>query len=215
MKSRGLTFSVAALLLASACGGPIEEELLEEPGQLGLHAAALETPEEVARGEAQEQAQSVWAHGCRYTLAMVRGWPPIFQSLTLTREASPHCVGETLKLVEQSFFLVPESFVLAEKHNELVVAWRQIISPNYGIAALFIHHVSPETLQSVRQESLVPYFRSGSITDASLEFHGHRLIVHGAKTGIFYGEPEGSHPHFTATYPNFLTSTEAPAIVVQ
>ena len=213
MQLRTRTLSMAALFLVTACGGTTEESMHEEPSQMGLHTAALELPGEA---EAQESlpTQSVLAHGCQYTLEMARGFPPFLRSLILTRRASPHCVAETVTLVEQSPFLLPGGLVLAEKRNELVVAYRRILHPTYNIAALFIRHISPETLQTIRSVSISTYYKSGSITDASLEFHGHRLIVHGTKTGVFHGEPPDFHPRFTATYPSFFTSTEPPTIVL-
>lgn len=196
---------------------PDEVELLRATPVPAAPELLAETAVEDAEARASQPSPlTVWANGCQYTLTLDSGFPPILRSLNLTREPSPNCEARTVNLVGSSPpFLQPQGLVLAEKRNELVVAWRRTINPMYGITALFIRHISPETLETVRSESLTPFYKSGSITGASLEFHGHRLIIHGTKTGVFSpSEPSGAYPRFTATYPHFFTSTERPELVL-
>jgi hypothetical protein len=207
---------MVTLSLAIACGGTAGEEELEAPGQRELQAAALMSPVDLAPAPAESNTQTDRVNGCQYTLAVVTHFPPALRSLLLTREPSPNCEAGTVTLVDQAPpFLHPTRLLLAEKRNELVASWMQLAHPLYGINTLHLSHISPETLETVRRTAIAPYYKSGSILEASLEFQGHRLIIHGTKTGVFSPtEPWGVYPHFTATYPHFFTSTEAPEIAL-
>jgi hypothetical protein len=207
MKNSVRTASMAVLLLATTSGaGALGKEEWEETGQ----------PELQAVSPVSSSPQSVWSNGCQYTLAMVPGPHPALRSLTLTREPSSKCEAQSVTFAGPSpSFMQPVGFVLLEKRNALVVAWLHPLHQMYGVVGLILRHVSTETLETVRQDFHVPYYRSGAIQQASLEFQGHRLIVHGTKTGVFSpDEPWGVYPHFTATYPHYLTSTEPPALVL-
>jgi hypothetical protein len=212
MQRWGRSFSVVALVLATACGGTSEEGEHEASGALELEATGTQ-----AQGiETQEflPNPSVWVRGCEYKLALVESPPYMLSNLVLSRQVSPRCAPGSVLLQEAASVFGVEGGVLAEHRNQLVVIWRHYLNPEVTIHQLAINHISPETLQVVRQARLAAYYRSGSIEEASLEFQGHHLIIHGRKSGVFQPDEPFGYSSFTATYPRFFTSTEPPDVVV-
>jgi hypothetical protein len=78
-------------------------------------------------------------------------------------------------------------------------------------------HVAPDTLAGVRYETLKAgeNYQHTAISSGVLSLltdtTGTALIVRGRKDGLLPGEI-GSGPYYTATYPNFFTSTTPPTI---
>lgn len=181
----------------AACGGPSTEE----PSSLATKEGAL---------------TSATSNGCTFSTSyreviMPHGYVPI-----VTRESSDTCPWGSATLELPVTYGVPEFSVVA---NELGVAvgYSNRYSPSGTSGTRYaVVQVAPATLSVVRSEMLASYYMysSGSIshTELSLLSDGTTLVARGQQTGEMIGQT-GSGPYFTATWPDFFTSTTAPTLV--
>lgn len=78
---------------------------------------------------------------------------------------------------------------------------------------LSVHHVDPATLTVIRSDSLGVYLGAGNIVSETVAIaaDGTTVTVSGSKTGVILGE-SGSGSHYTASFPDFFTSTTPPTV---
>ncbi|WP_238539856.1 hypothetical protein [Corallococcus macrosporus] len=79
---------------------------------------------------------------------------------------------------------------------------------------LSVHHVDPATLTVIRSSSLGVHLGAGNIVSETVAIaaDGTTVTVSGSKTGVIWGE-SGSGSHYTATFPDFFTSTTPPTVM--
>lgn len=198
MRTLKLAASLSATLLMQACGGPATEE----PSQLATSAAALTTA--VSRG-------------CTFTLTYKEVMPPFPPTYVpvVTRQASSTCPWGAGSVELPGAYSAPQ-LSLAANDLGVAVGYTNRYSPSGSSGTwLEIRHVAPDTLSVVRSVTLAahvnyrPTYVNGELSILS---DGTTLKVQGEKGGVLPGE-SGSGQYYTATFPDFFTSTTAPTLV--
>ena len=198
MRTLKLAASLTAALLTQACGGPAPEA----PSQLVTSTAALTTA--VSRG-------------CTFTLTYKEVMPPFPPTYVpvVTRQASATCPWGAGSVDLPGAYSVPQ-LSLAANDLGIAVGYTNRYSPSGSAGTwLELRHVAPDTLSVVRSVTLAahvntrPTYVNGEL---SILTDGTTLKVQGQKGGVLPGE-SGSGQYYTATFPNFFTSTTAPTIV--
>lgn len=199
MRTVKLAASLSVAVLMSACSGSAAEDSLE----LSTQAAALTTA--VSRG-------------CTFSLSsqpvpMSPGYKVI-----LTREASASCPWGAASVVVGGSYS-PPALSLAANDLGVAVSYTNKYSLSGSSSGVWLElvHMAPDTLAGVRYATLTAGYNyshtpiySGELS-LRTDTTGTALIVRGEKAGIIAGET-GSGPYYTATYPNFFTSTDQPTI---
>ncbi|AKI99576.1 galactose oxidase-like protein [Archangium gephyra] len=198
MRTLKLAASLSAALVMQACGAPASEE----PSRLATSAAALTTA--VSRG-------------CTFTLTYKEVMPPFPPTYVpvVTRQASSTCPWGAGSVELPGAYSVPQ-LSLAANDLGVAVSYTNKYSPSGSSGTwLELRHVAPDTLAVVRSVTLSAHvnFSSGHMYSGELSIltDGTTLKVRGEKAGILGGET-GSGNYYVATFPNFFTSTTAPAI---
>jgi hypothetical protein len=152
----------------------------------------------------------MWWHGCKYSLTATprpNVLPPVYD-ITLARTASSSCIADSIYLAET---YEVRDLRLTATGSSIVSAYTYKYSPSGSAStAVSINHHSEYTLDILRNTELRVY-PSGSVSVSRVSFSGTWLIAEGTKSGVIPGET-GSGYNYTASYPNFLTSEQAPAI---
>jgi len=202
MRTVKLAVSLTLPLLAQACGGPTPES----SSALATRAAALTTAA---------------SRGCTFSLSYdLRMMPrPTYYPL-ITRQASASCPwpGASLELGETHD---PPKLSIAANDLGVAVSYTDRYSPSGSAGVhLKVLHVAPDTLTVVRGTELISVmnYRASTISSGELSLRtdatGTALRVQGEKSGSFtYPGDADDGRYYTATYPNFFTSTEAATLV--
>jgi hypothetical protein len=201
MFKRGVYLCAAIAL--TACGGQ-EPVAQQEPGA------------DVATQESG--LTSGTSHGCTFSVTYYTttppGTPPNY-NVVLNRQDSATCLwGAGSVVLGSSVNYAP---VLSLAANDLGVAVSYVYKTSLSGSSpsmLSLQHVDPETLAIVRSTGIAPMFGRGYVFSGnlSIEPDGTTLKVEGTKSGKVFNET-GSGSNYTATYPDFFTSTTAPTIV--
>jgi len=193
--------SLAVAVLLSACGGP----------------AAVDAPELTTQSAALTTGVS---RGCTFSLSYVQApmtFPPRYDAV-VTRQASTSCPwGEASAVVGSSYN--PPALSLAANDLGVAVSYTNKYSLSGSSTGVWLElrHLAPDTLAVVRYATLTAGqdYRHTPIYSGELFLRtnttGTALIVQGTKAGVIAGET-GSGQYYTATYPNFFTSTTPPTV---
>ncbi|HEX5746492.1 MAG TPA: kelch repeat-containing protein [Archangium sp.] len=197
MRTLKLAASLSAALLTQACGG----SATEEPSRLVTSTAALTTA--VSRG-------------CTFTLTYKEVMPPFPPTYVpvVTRQASATCPWDAGSVELPGGYSVPQ-LSLAANDLGVAVSYTHKYSPSGSSGTwLEIRHVAPDTLSVVRSVTIAAHvdYRPTSVNgELFILADGTTLKVRGEKGGVIPGET-GSGPYYTATFPDFFTSTTAPTV---
>lgn len=193
---------LCAALALSACGGQ------ESDAQNPSTEPATQTAE-LTGGSSQGCAFNI------FTFQRPGTTPPIWD-VRLNRAASTTCPwGQASLLLGSSTNFMPKLSLAA---NDLGVAVGYIYKTSTSGSApsmLSLQHVDPATMTVVRSTGIAPFLGSGYIYSGELAIatDGTTLTVTGTKSGTISGAT-GTGSNYTATYPDFFTSTTAPTIVL-
>ncbi|MFP2957336.1 hypothetical protein ACLEPN_05760 [Myxococcus sp. 1LA] len=170
-----------------------------------------------ALAQQESAASSVARDGCIYSIS---AYPqpnvtPTVYDVRLFRQPIPTCVygfgGVTLGT---SIVYEPTRSVAM---SELGIAASYTKKSSLGGSApitLSVHHVDPATLTVIRSSGLGVYLGAGNIVseNVAIAADGTTVTVSGSKTGVIWGE-SGSGSHYTASFPDFFTSTTPPTVM--
>ncbi|RKH33659.1 hypothetical protein D7Y13_05595 [Corallococcus praedator] len=191
---------LGSALVVSACGGP---EPVEE-ASLAQQEAAFAVP------------ATATAHGCNFTLyALDRPnvLPPTYD-IKLNRFGSTCPYGDLTVVLGTSYSTEPK---LSMQGNALGVALSYSVQSSYsGSAARYLvfSHVDPATLAVVRNADIRGDYPYGQVNSGNvwIESNGTTVTVNGVMSGTIQGRPG---TRYTATFPDFFTSTTAPSYYIR
>ncbi|MBZ4420407.1 hypothetical protein K8638_28455 [Myxococcus sp. RHST-1-4] len=156
------------------------------------------------------------SRGCSFNITYTQrpaALPPLYD-IYLNRQASATCPWPAAsEKLDTSYNYVPRLSLAA---NDLGVAASFVLKRTYSGSSptiLGLEHVDPELLTTVRVADIYPAYGRGFIYsgDLSIAADGTTLVVRGTKSGTILGE-SGSGSNYTATFPNFFTSTTPPTV---
>ncbi|QRO00532.1 hypothetical protein JRI60_16590 [Archangium violaceum] len=190
--------SLVAVLALSACGAP---DTQEEP--LATSSAAL---------------TSGVSRGCTFYVSSQQKpgtFPPQYE-VRVNRVASSTCAWGGGSVVIGTTYNSP-SLSLAANDLGVAASFTYKGTPSGSAAVVvYVDHVAPDTLSIVRTTGLgamnpgyAGYVYGGELSILS---DGTTLEVRGTKSGTIPGETGGGS-NYTATYPDFFTSTTPPTVV--
>lgn len=208
MKNLSQTLPLLPALLLAACGGMPED--MGAPEQQPQVSAATQSLE----SEPPIFSTAYYINGCRYALWAQKDLSTMYAhyDVFITREASSSCtysktiIGETY-----AGSIDPYSDLrMASNGSQLAIYHSYFPLRGFNITARF-YHVEPTGLSVVRQEELSTVSR-GSVGASALRINSAgSLIVQGPKSGAMPGESwDTTTTQYTATYPQFFTSTLPP-----
>ncbi len=172
-----------------------------------MMALLLASPEALAQTPV---STVLWWHGCKYSLTATpqpNVLPPLYD-ITVTRTASSSCIADTVYLGQT---YVVQDLRMTATGSSLIAAYSYKASPSGSAStAVGINHLDEYTLD-VRRYSELRVYPSGTVNVSRVSFSGTWLIAEGTKSGVIPGET-GAGYNYSASYPNYLTSEQAPTV---
>ncbi|MFB1484903.1 hypothetical protein [Corallococcus sp. RDP092CA] len=174
------------------------------------------TGQDDALAQQESAVSSASLDGCIYSISaypQANVTPPVYD-IKLFRQPIPTCVyGTGSVTLGTSVIYVPTRSVAA---NGLGIAASYTSKGSVSGSApitLSVRHVDPATLTVIRTVGLGVYLGKGNIQseNVAIAADGTTVTVSGSKTGVILGE-SGSGSHYTATFPDFFTSTTPPTV---
>lgn len=193
------TASLCVAVLVSACGG-----------------AEGVTGQDDALAQQESAVTSAAFNGCIYSISAYpqSGVTPTVYDIKLFRQPIPSCsYGTGSVTLGTSVIYEPTRSVAVNALGIAASYTKKSSASGSAPITLSVHQVDPATLTVIRSNSLGVYLGAGNITseNVAIASDGTTVTVSGSKTGVILGE-SGSGSHYTATFPDFFTSTTPPTV---
>jgi hypothetical protein len=210
MRNLSQALPLLPALLLAACGGLPED--MATPTQ----EFQVATAEQALEAEPPIFSTAYYVGTCRYALWAQKDLSTMYAhyDLYVTREASSSCtyqktiIGETHAASIDPY----NDLRMTVGNGQIAIYHSYFPLRGFSISARF-YHVEPTGLSVVRQEALSVASR-GYIGASALRINSTgSLIVQGPKSGAMPGESwDTTTTQYTATYPQFFTSTLPPTL---
>ncbi|AKQ66353.1 putative lipoprotein [Myxococcus hansupus] len=174
------------------------------------------TGQDDALAQQESAATSAALDGCIYSISAYPqpGVTPTVYDIRLFRQPIPTCAyGFGTVTLGTSVVYEPTRSVAINALGIAASYTRKSSVSGSAPITLSVHHVDPATLAVIRTNSLGVHLGAGNIVseNVAIAADGTTVTVSGTKTGVIWGE-SGSGSRYTASFPNFFTSTTAPTV---
>ncbi|MCE9671272.1 hypothetical protein LY474_26025 [Myxococcus stipitatus] len=185
-------------------------------GLLGACGGEGPSGQEDSLAQQESKATSVSIQGCIFSITAYpqTGVTPPAYDVKLIRQPIPSCpYGGGLVTLGTSVVHEPTRTVAGNALGIATAFTKKTSVSGSAPITVTVQHVDPATLTIVRSTGLAVYLGEGNVESGTVAVaaDGTTVTVSGSKTGVLLGET-GSGSHYTATYPDFFTSTTAPSI---